>query len=532
MSETQKPQLMFIPLAKLIESPWNPRKHFDPLKQQTLVESLKTHGQLTPGTVRPVGSGKFEIAAGHRRFRALKAAGLTIFEAKVRELTDAEVIEVLTIENDERDDVHPLEQAEGFRLLMTKGGYDVAKIAQRIQRGHDFVYDRLQLLQLVPELKMLFLADRFSLSHAIVLAKLSDDEQRRASAAPKGYNNREGGGLWRAHGATLDATIFPLVANTVAELEAWIASHLRFDVEQVVVEELFPRTAELLDAAAETGAKVVAITYDDYLALSIERTDEKIYTAKFWKRADGEDGSKVCDSAVVGIIKAGKGRGAAMGVCVNRDRCTVHWAAHVKARLAREKAKKNGTPAAPTARGLPPKNAKRERAALLKRNREHSHLIAAAALIERALEAVAEAPTPAQVQHARDVMSGEMSRAGEPLRTVEQLVVECAIDASTERSIAWGLQQQRKRTLEELSAWGVDAAQLIASVQVETCTYCGCSEQNACRLGQYGGGPACSWASTTPRVCSNPVCLAQWKGEPVPAVVADEADAEDDDDNE
>jgi ParB/RepB/Spo0J family partition protein len=506
-----KQKLETIPFGKLIESPWNPRKHFDKAEMEKLEASVKAHGQLTPGLVRPVGA-KFEIAAGHRRFRAAKAAGLDGFLAVVRELTTAEFCEILTIENDERADVHPLEQAAGYKLLMTQAGYDVAKIAARIQRDHTYVYDRLALLQLNDDLKKLFLEDRFTVSHAVVLARLSSDEQKRASAKPDGSFSGHGSGLWRNIGATLDEDVFPLVPNTVAELEAWIASHLRFDETKVLTEELFPETAEALIHAEESGARVIAVTYDSYLPGHIERKDDdKIYTSKFWKRADGLEGSKLCEYTVLGIVRAGKARGSSLGVCIRRDACKVHWPTEARAAEQKKKAKKNGTKA-PTPKQAAKEQVKtaKQRAAEKKANERVSRIVAAVPLIEAALTAAADAPTKKQVEHAREVLGGKEHAKD----SVEQLLVRRAMRDDIHDNLEWMLTNEHHgpKIRKTIGAWGVDVEKLVAGVTVEMCTYCGCSEGNPCeiRTGTYDRHN-CAWVSRAPAVCSNPACVEQAK---------------------
>jgi len=411
---------------------------------------------------------------------------------------------------------------------MEKAGYDVAKIAARVQRGHDFVYDRLRLLRLTPPLRELFLADRFQLSQALVLAKLSPDEQTRAARRPSRHDDRDSG-LWRAQGPTLDEKMFPLVAKTAAELEHWIATELRFDPAKVEVEELFPDTAIALEAAAETGTRVVSITREDYLRPNAKDQEERTFTRTFWKRADGLEGSKECAYGVIGIVRVGEGRGEAMGVCLRRDKCTVHWAAEVRRLTAREKAKTAG------ASGSPARRAKasaqraraeaRERVAKRKANVEKSRMIAAAAFIEAQLEQLIASPTAAAVEHARRCLAGDAGKD----RSMEQLLVHLAIERQFHGNLAWELTNSyhAKKALKNLQAWSINAAKIIAGVHVDTCMHCGCSEENACRLGLYGGGESCHWISKTPHVCSNPKCVAAAKGQPVPA-----ASGEDDDDEE
>jgi ParB/RepB/Spo0J family partition protein len=165
-------------LAQLHESPLNPRRHFDPAKLQELTESVRQHGVRTPLLVRPNGDG-YEIGAGHRRFRAAAAAGLVEVPAVIRPMTDVEFLELLNFENLEREDIHPLEEADGFRTLMAQAGYDVARIAERIGKSTKYVYDRVKLLALIPAAQQLFRDGAITAGHAILLARLKPADQAR-----------------------------------------------------------------------------------------------------------------------------------------------------------------------------------------------------------------------------------------------------------------------------------------------------------------------------------------------------------------
>lgn len=346
--------LQLIPLTELHESPLNPRQHFDPVQLASLTDSMRQHGQLTPVLVRPRPAGGYELAAGHRRYRAAKAAAIGALEAKVRELDDAAFAEILTIENDEREDIHPLEQAQGYRLLMEKAGYDVARIASRVQRSHDFVYDRLGLLRLIPALKKHFLDGHFELGHAVLLSRLSTDQQEQLNDVGGADNGRYSGtrdvsGLWRIDYSLFDdedekSGRWAYQAHSVGELKRWIDDHIRFRPEAEVLEELFPETAVVLEAAQETGTKIIYITHS--YRVSDEARDAKIRTIgnAHWKRADGEpdaegNPSQACEHAVVGIFAAGKDRGQAIGVCVTKGRCAIHWKAEAAAAERRKKQK-------------------------------------------------------------------------------------------------------------------------------------------------------------------------------------------------
>lgn len=342
-------ELARIELKNLIESPWNPRKHFDPAKLQETAESLRVNGQLTPIVVRPwhkhsqtgapIGD-RYEIGAGHRRFRAAPIAGLTSLLAVVRPLDDVAFLELLTIENKQREDVTPLDEAAGFKLLMEKAGYDVAKLAARIGLSVKYVYDRLKLLQLIPAAKQLLEEETISAGHAILLARLSREDQGRAIDV-------DDGGLFQDENvhAELDLGVKdgPSKPRTTRELETWINNHVRLK-PAAVDPFLFPETADQLAGATQTKLKVVHITHD-WVAHSDVRHDgtkDRVYGEQSWKRADGREKSKICPYSALGVVVSGFGQGEAFRVCVNRDRCQVHWPERAKKRKANDKAKAAG----------------------------------------------------------------------------------------------------------------------------------------------------------------------------------------------
>ena len=335
-----------LPLASLHESPLNPRQRFDPAAMAELAASIAAHGIITPLLVRQNGAG-YEIAAGHRRYRAAQLAGLTEAPAVVRTMTDVEFLEILVMENDQREDVHPLEEARGYETLRTKAKYDVATIAARVGRSVKYVYDRLKLLSLTKEAQRLFLADRFTAGHAILLARLTAADQTRL-IDPDGYQS----GLWQRQQHLLrdpdadDGDEDPyadLKPVSVRELEAYIADHVRFDVDRVDP-ILFPETLAELTTAREEEEKIVKITYDGFVQADARSLEERTYCVSSWARADGKQGSKPCDRSVTGVIVVGFGRGEAFKVCVNKDKCRVHWGQEIKAREKRAEARAEGTP--------------------------------------------------------------------------------------------------------------------------------------------------------------------------------------------
>lgn len=341
-----------LPITGLKASPLNPRKQFDPVKLQELATSFSGVGIIEPLVVRAV-NGHHEIVAGERRFRAAKLAGLREVPTVVRELTDAQVLEIMVVENNQRDDVNALEEADGFSRLI-KTGYDIDRLAERIGHTRRYIFDRIKLLDLVPPAKKLLLAGRLPTSHAILLARL-DEEQQLLAIDP-----HQGGTFVGEGGHALDFEEGTLVAaaakeadpyrdmkpRSVRELQAWIDNHVRFDATAPVSAELFPETA----SAIEEAEKVIFITHDHYIQPDAKLGNtQRIYTCRSWTLADGSEGRdtytrkkvvhKTCDRSVTGVIVVGPGRGTSLKVCVHKE-CEVHWKAE-RDRRAKAKASPN-----------------------------------------------------------------------------------------------------------------------------------------------------------------------------------------------
>jgi ParB/RepB/Spo0J family partition protein len=332
-------------LAEIKPSKTNPRRSLNGPAMDELVVSVKSHGVLQPFLVRPNGKG-YELVAGHRRFEAANKAGLERIPAAVRQLSDNEALEIQVIENLQRQDLHPLEEAEGYRQLVTLHKYDAARIAERVGRSVKYVYDRIKLTQLTKSAKQLFLDGRITAGHAILLARLDAKAQDRAL-------DPEEDGVWRNETTLWDDEDdgrrekdphAGLTTRSVRELDGWIAKHVRFD-PKAPDPMLFPETAATLGQAQEKGRKVIPITHDHYI--QEEARDGRTWGPRSWKRADGEIyeddrlrkvKSKTCEYSVTGFVAVGPGRGEAFQVCVNKDKCTVHWGAEIARRKKRVKA--------------------------------------------------------------------------------------------------------------------------------------------------------------------------------------------------
>jgi ParB/RepB/Spo0J family partition protein len=349
--------LKAIALDELYESPLNPRHRFDQVALDELAASLRSVGQLTPITARPKANGKkgrYEIGAGHRRYRAAALAGMDELLVVVRELDDPAFVELLNVENLQRDDLHPLEEAEGFKQLMTTCGYDVAKIAARIGRSTRYVYDSLTLLKLVPAAKKLFLAGAFERGHAIELARLAPTDQDRAIGGEdrmgRGLNGLFVPELVDEGGLDLDGDE-PRKPVTVREFKHWIDDQVRFR-PATVDPVLFPDTVQTLTAAGAAKEKVIEITYDQVIP-DAARLDgaPRVYGAQAWRSAtkgipdpdfSGKDSGKACDHAITGVVVIGERRAEAFKVCIAKEKCAVHWKAWQDARQRNAKDRASG----------------------------------------------------------------------------------------------------------------------------------------------------------------------------------------------
>jgi ParB/RepB/Spo0J family partition protein len=161
-----------VPLAKLRESPSNPRKTFGDLNE--LAASMKRHGVLQPLLARKVGD-ELELIFGHRRYRAAKLAGLKEVPVILREMTDAETLEAQLVENVQREDIHEMEEAEAYEQLHAKFGYSVDQIAERVSTSRATVYARMKLLSLCDGARKVFFAGKFHPSTALLIARVKGE---------------------------------------------------------------------------------------------------------------------------------------------------------------------------------------------------------------------------------------------------------------------------------------------------------------------------------------------------------------------
>lgn len=170
-----------IELGNLIESRRNPRKMFDEKAQADLVESIKRYGVLTPLIVRKVGNnGKYEILAGARRCRASREAGLKTAPCRVVDVENDTALEVIVVENLQRQNVHPLEEAESFREILELSNGDKEGLCNKVGKKPTYVEKRLALTNLSDKGKKMFLSGSIDEGHALLVARLQPNDQKEA----------------------------------------------------------------------------------------------------------------------------------------------------------------------------------------------------------------------------------------------------------------------------------------------------------------------------------------------------------------
>ena len=168
-----------VELDSIVPGPMQPRINFDEAALESLAESIKTHGIVQPLLVRRRGDG-FELIAGERRWRAAKMAGLTRVPVLVKDVTDENVLEIALIENIQREDLNPIEEAQAYKRLIENVGLTQEALAIRIGRDRSYITNYLRLLKLPPDLQQLVIEGRLSTGHARTILGLSQaDVQRR-----------------------------------------------------------------------------------------------------------------------------------------------------------------------------------------------------------------------------------------------------------------------------------------------------------------------------------------------------------------
>ena len=188
IDEAKKSDIVEIRLDEIRSNPYQPRKTFDEESLKELAESIKEHGVVQPVIVKKSIKG-YELVAGERRTKASKIAGKTTIPAIIRDFNDEEMMEIALIENIQRENLNPIEEALAYENIIKSTGMTQEKIAQKFGKSRSYVTNMLGLLNLPEETKKLVEKGEISASHARVLSKM-DDEKKINEIAKKVVNDK------------------------------------------------------------------------------------------------------------------------------------------------------------------------------------------------------------------------------------------------------------------------------------------------------------------------------------------------------
>ncbi|HET7182362.1 MAG TPA: ParB/RepB/Spo0J family partition protein [Candidatus Limnocylindrales bacterium] len=172
-----------IDVDRITPNPEQPRMVFDQTSLDELAASVREHGVLQPILVRPQDDGGFQLIAGERRWRASKAAGLATIPALVEEIDDDTALEISIIENLQREDLSPLDEASMYDRMVREHGYSVRRLAQKLGKDKGYLENRLRLADAPEEVRELVSLRKDTLSHAYELMKVEDPKKRKRLAA-------------------------------------------------------------------------------------------------------------------------------------------------------------------------------------------------------------------------------------------------------------------------------------------------------------------------------------------------------------
>jgi ParB family transcriptional regulator, chromosome partitioning protein len=345
-----------VPITVLVESASNPRKRFDEKSIEELAASFKTQGVLAPLLVRELEQSKYEVVAGARRLRAARLAELASVPVRIVKLTDSEAIEAQVVENLQREDIHPLEEALGFKSLLELGepAYTIATIASRAGKSEAYVYGRIRLADLIPPVAEAFLKDQITIGHALLIAKLPTSQQQEAFAAAFR-------GMWTSEGNSQ-------VLIPVRELAVWIEMNVLLQLASAAFdkqdEKLVSAAGSCVNCPKRTGFNKLLFAdvrkdsctdpqcfqakIDAHVSKTLESKPQLVQISSAWNSREGAPlgrnryveleirktkpngaGTKLppihkpCDKMTEAIVTDGGKRGQLVKVCADPT-CRVH----------------------------------------------------------------------------------------------------------------------------------------------------------------------------------------------------------------
>ena len=179
---TRSVGVRIVQVDRIEPNPEQPRLAFNQETLDELAASIREHGVLQPILVRPVGQNRYQLIAGERRWRASKQAGLETIPALIEEIDDDTALEISIIENLQREDISPLDEAAMYDRMVTEHGYSIRKLADKLGKDKGYVENRLRLADAPDEVRELVSLRKDTLSHAYELMKVQDPKRRRRLA--------------------------------------------------------------------------------------------------------------------------------------------------------------------------------------------------------------------------------------------------------------------------------------------------------------------------------------------------------------
>ena len=178
----EKSPYRLLPIHKVEPNPHQPRRDFDPQELENLAASITEHGVIQPLTVRETNNGYYQIIAGERRWRAARLAGITEIPAVVMEADDRKTMELALIENLQRQDLNPVEEAQGYQALINEYGLTQEETAQRVGKSRSAVANSLRIMSLCPEVLELVRNGQLSAGHARAVLSLKSEKKQQLAA--------------------------------------------------------------------------------------------------------------------------------------------------------------------------------------------------------------------------------------------------------------------------------------------------------------------------------------------------------------
>ena len=220
-----------LPIYKVEPNPDQPRQEFDEVELQALADSIAVHGVIQPLTVRETGAGYYQIIAGERRWRAARLANLPEVPVVVIEADDKKAMELALIENLQRQDLNPVEEALGYQVLMEDYGLTQEETAQRVGKSRPAVANALRLLGLCPEVLEMVRSGKLSAGHARAVLTLKTEKKQQEAAqkiAALGLSVRQAEMLCKnmSKEAAPKPEPVTLAVDYVAECEKSLSKHL------------------------------------------------------------------------------------------------------------------------------------------------------------------------------------------------------------------------------------------------------------------------------------------------------------------